>query len=161
MKLSWWVVILLIIWGIRDIKKSRKYLKETFPQQLVQLVRQAQAGLPFDTVANISVGADMRAKLCYPLTLEQVELIKATSYSQCQWKKFSYRLGEYKSTADELAGIVFVNIRFQDNSRNINLDYKEVPIYIRCGLKGKPGDGFQVCAVTGQTAAQAPQRWRK
>ena len=140
--LIWWIV-----YWIKDIKASRKYLYETYPNQLVELVKQAHAGLPFKTAGNISVGADMRQKLCHPLTPELVELIKATTYYNCQWKKFSYRLAEYDAK-DGLSGIVLATVRFQDNSRNINLDYKDVPIYIECRPKSvKSGRGLEVTKV--------------
>lgn len=140
--LIWWIV-----YWIKDIKASRKYLYKTYPNQLVELVKQAHAGLPFKTAGNISVGADMRQKLIYPLTPELVELIKATTYYNCQWKKFSYKLAEYDDK-DGLSGTVLATIRFQDNSRNINLDYKDVPIYIECRPKSlKSGGGLEVTSV--------------
>ena len=148
-----WLLIGLwnrIRWGVtivEGIKGSQKFLHETFPNQLVELVKQAHAGLPFKTVSDISVGADMRQKLIYPLTPELVELIKATTYYNCQWKKFSYKLAEYDDK-DGLSGTVLATIRFQDNSRNINLDYMDVPIYIVCRQKSvKAGRGFYVFSV--------------
>ena len=148
-----WLLIRLwnrIRWGItiaEGIKDSWKFTHKTFPNNLVELVQQAHAGLPFNTVSNISVSADMRQKLIYPLTPEQVEMIKATSYYNCQWKKFSYRLAEYDAK-DGLSGIVLATVRFQDDSRNINLDYKDLPIYIECRPKSlKSGGGLEVTRV--------------
>lgn len=145
----YWSILIAIGWWIynRIHERSEKkyFLNVTVPQQLIQLVRQAHAGESFSTEGNISVGADMREKLCYPLTPEQVELIKATSHYQR--KEFSYRLAGYKFTGHELSGTVLATIHFQDDTRNINLDYRDVPIFIQCGGKVRPGYGFQVCAV--------------
>jgi len=148
MRFGWLATLVwLIVYLIKDVKATRKFNRETFPNNLVELVQQAHAGLPFNTVSNISVSADMRQKLCYPLTPELVELIKATAYYNCQWKKFSYKLAEYEDK-EGLSGTVLATIRFQDNSRNINLDYKDVPIYIECRPKSvKSGRGLEVTKV--------------
>ena len=132
----WWYCLFLAAWyigySIRSAKNRRVYGNITVPQQLIRLVQQAQAGESFETEFNIGVGAVMGEKLCYPLTPEQVELIRATPYYDCQWKKFSYRLCEFKKDGKELSGVVLSTIHFQDNSRNINLDYKDVPLRLRC-----------------------------
>jgi len=148
MRFGWLATLVwLIVYLIKDVKATRKFNRETFPNNLVELVQQAHAGPPFNTVSNISVSADMRQKLCYPLTPELVELIKATAYYNCQWKKFSYKLAEYEDK-EGLSGTVLATIRFQDNSRNINLDYKDVPIYIECRPKSvKSGRGLEVTKV--------------
>ena len=128
----WFGIFWAIYFFIRDLPDLIYREKVIWPNQLVELVRQAQQGLPFKTEWSISVGADMRPKLCYPLTPEQVELIKATPRTECQAQEFSYRLAGYKSTDDELSGTVLATIRFRDDSRNINLDYQDVPIKVRC-----------------------------
>jgi len=141
-------IIWLVVWLIRDAKNVRKFYKETVPEQLIHLVRQAHAGRPFNTELtefNISVSANDREKLCYPLTPEQVEIIKATPDNKCQWKKFSYRVAEYKYDKGDLSGIVLVTIRFQDDSRNININHQDVPI--RICLTGKPGEWPHVDSI--------------
>ena len=148
MRLSSLVILIMwIIYLIKGFRESRTFLHVTYPNQLVELVKQAHAGLPFKTVGNISVGADMRQKLIYPLTPELVELIKATSIHDCQWKKFSYKLAEYEDK-EGLSGTVLATIRFQDDSKNINLDYRDVPIRIVCRPKSvKAGRGQYVFSV--------------
>lgn len=144
--ISAWIALFWIIYElIRTIKDSRRFKRETLPGQLVQLIQQAHAGQSFDTEFDISVSANDREKLCYPLTAEQVEMIRMTPYHQCQWKKFSYRVSEYKYNGRKLSGIVLVTIRFQDDARNINLDYKNLPVKI-C-LTCKPGEKWYVDSV--------------
>lgn len=129
---------------LRDIPKWRRWHKETIPQQLVALVRQAHSGLPFCTEFNISVSADMRQQLLYPLTQDQVEIIKSTAYP-VQEKKFEYTLSSFKSVDDELSGTVLVNIRYRDDSKELDLSFSDVPITLCC--TAKPGDGWKLSAV--------------
>ena len=125
----------------QELERQQKIFWEvTVPNQLIELVRQAQMGEPFQTALDILVGADDRQKLMYPLT--QVETIRATSMFACQKKEFSYQLKEYRFTGSELSGIVLATIQFQDDAKGIRVDYRDVPIYIR--LAGRPGKGWQI-----------------
>lgn len=147
MRWGFWLfmAVWFVVYIVRDVKKQRVYERRTVPQQLVQLVQQAQSGQSFQTQFDFHIGADMREKLCYPLTPEQVELIRTTPSSDCQWKQFSYRLAEYKYNDRELSGVVLSTIRFQDDSRNINLDYKDVPLRICC--MHRMGKGYHLDSV--------------
>ena len=130
----------------QELERQQKIFWEvTVPNQLVELVRQAQMGEPFQTALDILVGADDRQKLMYPLTQEQVEIIRETSMFACQKKEFSYRLKEYRFTGSELSGIVLATIQFQDDAKGIRVDYRDVPIYIR--LTGRPGKGCQIAEI--------------
>ncbi len=121
-----------IVWLIRDFGETRKYTRrleeEIIPKQLVDLVRQAQAGQSFETEWNISVGADMREKLCWPLTPEQVEIIRATPHDQCQEKRLTCYLKSFADDGKKLSGVVLSTIRFRDDSKGIDLDYRSVPL---------------------------------
>ena len=130
----------------QELERQQKIFWEvTVPNQLVELVRQAQMGEPFQTALDILVGADDRQKLMYPLTQEQVETIRATSMFACQKKEFSCWLKEYRFTGSELSGIVLATIQFQDDAKGIRVDYRDVPIYIR--LTGRPGKGWRIDSV--------------
>lgn len=130
---------------IRDIPNEKKYFGHTVPQQLVELVRQAHQGASFSTEWNISVGADMREKLCYPLTPEQVEIIRQTKCYTSPDQYFVYTLQSYKFNDDELSGVVLVTIRYRDEGGKLDLDYRDIPIRLRCG--GKPGNGWELLEV--------------
>lgn len=129
---------------IRDGRRERDFFQVTVPQQLVNLVRQAHAGDAFSTVWNISVGADMRERLCYPLTSEQVEIIKNTL--EPDEKHFAYTLQSYTYDGSGISGTVLVTIRYRDNEHNLDLSYTDVPIHISCGGK-KGGLGWKVESV--------------
>lgn len=135
-----WVIFL---W-LRDIPSLRYHRKDIIPQQLVVLVRQAQAGKPFITEWDILVDVGMREKLCYPLTADQVEIIKSTIY-QPQESKFEYVLSSYAFNAHELSGTVLVTIRYRDKWNGLDLDFKNIPIRIRCTCK--PFDRWKLSSV--------------
>ena len=133
-----------IIYFIRSLVEWGKNKKTAVPQQLVNLIKQAHTGQQFATEWHISVGADMREKLCYPLTSEQVEIIKATSYPP-QEGEFEYKLSSYKFTANELSGVVLVTIRYRDDLKELDLNFKNVPIRIQC--TSKPSKGWRLSSV--------------
>lgn len=150
------ILVRILRWIFADDRPRRHESREHFrqrqifwevsvPNQPVDLVRQAQKGESFNTAFDIPVSANERQLLMYPLTQELVESIRTTSIFECQKKEFSYRLTDYKFTADELSGTVLATIRFQDDAKGINLDYRDVPIRIR--LKAKPGKGWYIDSI--------------
>lgn len=141
-----WIAIWMVVSIVREIKEDRKFRKETVPEQLILLLKQAHAGQPFNTRFKIAVTEKDREKLCYPLTPEQVEIIKATPYHKCQWKKFSYRVADHIFKGGILKGTVLATIRFQDDSRGIDIDYKDIPTRI-CLICDKPGMGYYIASV--------------
>jgi len=147
---SWKLLIIaswLIYYTIRNFSKEKEYFNTTVPNQLVQLVRQAHAGVSFLTEWNIYVSENMREKLCYPLTLKQVEILKPIKFTP-QEGIFEYSLHSYKhkkGMRGELSGIVLVTIQYHDISKNIHINYVNTPIYLRCD--SKPGAGWELTHV--------------
>jgi len=128
-----------------EYMQRKIFWEVTVPNQPVDLVRQAQMGESFNTAFDIPVSANERQMLMYPLTQELVEIIRTTSMFECQKKEFSYRMTDCKFTGNELSGTVLATIRFQDDAKGINLDYKDVPIRIRLG--GRPGKGWRIDTI--------------
>lgn len=130
------LIILYPIWEKRTRKKGQ--------MQLVRLVQQAQANLPFDTEWDIAVSPQMRAALCYPLTCEQVRLIANNAHTpekhcfeyhllNCEWKKHT------------LSGVVSVSIEYENTVSGLDLHFENILLSIYCS--GKPWEGWHVHSV--------------
>lgn len=122
---------------------EQRYMQQT-RELLVNLVRQAHAGERFRSPLTISVGADMRQKLCYPFTPQQVEQIRL-SKAPAQKKQFSYELIKWQLDEQELRGVVAMNIQYQNEALGMDFSFADLRLSIHCRKTGIAG--LQVVAA--------------
>ena len=117
--------------NIATDKQFDDYLNYTIPYQLVKIVRQAQRYESFETDPHISVGADMRQKLMYPLTLEEAKAIGSNEYI-VEEDNIHYELESHAYVKDVLCATVNVNIDYRDSQKGIDVHYHGIKLYIKC-----------------------------
>ncbi|MBQ4088593.1 MAG: hypothetical protein IJC56_01750 [Clostridia bacterium] len=114
------------------------------PNQLVKIVRQAHRFERFDTDPPISVGADMRYKLMYPLTVEQAQAIGSNRL--VEEDSIYHKLHSYVWLDSTLSAVVDCRIHYKDSKRGIDLHYDNVQLHIKCAGNPKRA-GWEIVSV--------------
>lgn len=129
--LFWCIVIIIIIYFlIKKDKEPNEYLDNILPWQMVLIVRQVHENKPFSTYHSLVISDELKAKLVYPLTAEMWNTINNTLYPVTE-RNIVYEIGEYKNNRLEFEGTVYVTIDYCDTSKDIDIHYNKVPIYIK------------------------------
>jgi len=120
-----------VYFNYQSDRELQDFYDYRLPNQLVKLVKQAQRHESFDTDPHISVGADMREKLRYPLTLEQAQAIGDTGH-MAEENSIHCALKSHAYVDDVLCATVIVSIDYRCAAKGIEVHCREVPIYIKC-----------------------------
>ncbi|MBE5783630.1 MAG: hypothetical protein E7329_09995 [Clostridiales bacterium] len=135
-----WIAALITIFTAPRLLKN---IHQSFKASVLQLVKQAQADLSFETDFPIKVGADMRAALCYSLTPEQARSIASCEYPQK--KQFSYKILRFQEKGNQALAVISVSIVYEDQASGLHLNFQDVRLSVHC--QGEPGKGWHVQAV--------------
>ena len=107
------VIVVMIIWGVRDLRHTLKF---DISQLFTQLVKQAHLGKPFQTLWDIQVSDEMRYALQLPLTVQQIHTLLQAKDDIIS-KSVYCNLISHKMKGDELSGVVSVSIDIESHSR--------------------------------------------
>lgn len=109
------VIVVMIIWGVRDLRHTLKF---DISQLFTQLVKQAHLEQPFQTSKGIpiQVSDEMRYALQLPLTVQQIHTLKQAKDDIIS-KSVYCNLISHKMKGDELSGVVSVSIDIESHSR--------------------------------------------
>ena len=123
-------------------RKSDKEVADFFdyriPHLLLKLVQQAQQFEEFDTDPKISVSADMREKLAYPLTAQQAMMIGSTDYIVEQDMIYSRIVSNWQFDGAHCAKIM-VNIDYVDSKKGLDLHFHDIALTVKCSYNPKRG----------------------
>lgn len=139
-----WMVILTAYHLVKMVRDMNHFTKVEVPQQLVELVRQAHQGGPFETKFGIVVSPAMCDALCAPITPDQLATIRAAGagvFSRsvcCHLISSSFKGGV-------LSGMVQVLVTVHSKYSKTDLHYPETRLRIivrHNGRKYPMGDWF-------------------
>ena len=99
------------------------------PRRLVTLVEQAHRHESFCVDPPISVSGEMRQKLMYPLTQEQVLTIYNTKHEP-EESYFKYELYSHLYYGTSLSVTVRITIDYRDTANGLDIHFKRVPMRI-------------------------------
>lgn len=133
------VLFLILYYPIWE-KRTRKVAQN----QLLLLIRQAHANMPFDTPWDICVSPQMRTALCFPLTAEQVEVI-ANCVHPPEKSCFEYKLLRSEWSKHKLSGVVSISIDYKNSISGLDLHFENVQLSVCC--TGEPWKGWHVSSV--------------
>ncbi len=100
---------------IKAIRTARQFTNHKVPEQLVQLVRQAHAGQPFQTMWDIQVSPAMQDALQQPLMPELLRALEHTKDDNIR-RFVNCTLLSHALKAKELSGVVGVTIDIRSDS---------------------------------------------
>lgn len=132
------VTIVCILSIIKGIHSTSHYLNYTIPQQLVQLVRQAHLGQPFQTTWNIEVSDAMREALCAPLTARQIRIMSQMKDDIARYAVDGYVIS-HKLKPKELTGVVAVSLNVVSRSGECDYMCSKAKLRITVRHIGKAG----------------------
>lgn len=139
------VVFFFYLVFVRSEIKFYRYLHQELPHEVLQLVKQAHKGEPFNTEPYIYVSADMRKMLTYPLTVEQAEMIGSTQYPVTE-NNFEYELVAHSYKKNVLFLTALITIDYCDTAKNIDLHFHKIQFLIKCGGTRKR-DSWEILSV--------------
>lgn len=106
-------------------------LKYHLPFQVLKLVQQAHANREFNTEPHITVSAEMREKLTYPLGPSIAAIIGTTEYPVTE-NDIKYDVAESKYINNDLHVTVSINIDYCDTAKHIDVHYHNILMHIVC-----------------------------
>ena len=133
-------ILFLILYYPAWEKKQKKVAQN----QIVLLIQQAHANMPFNTPWDISVSSQMRAALCSPLTAEQTEVIANCVYPP-EKRCFEYHLLRSEWTKHKLSGVVSISIEYKNSMSGLDLHFENVLLSVCCS--GESWKGWHVSSV--------------
>ena len=107
------VIVVMIIWGVRDLRHTLKF---DISQLFTQLVKQAHLGKPFQTLWDIQVSDEMRYALQLPLTVQQIDTLMQEKDDIISRSVYC-NLISHKMKEHTLSGVVSVSIDIESHSR--------------------------------------------
>ena len=128
----------------KRISEEKDFHDYRMPNQLVKIVRQAHRFEEFDTDPLISVGADMRQRLMYPLTVEQAKAIGSDRL--VEENSIYHKLHSYVWLNGTLSAVVDCRIHYRDSKRGIDLQYDNVRLKVKCAGNPKRA-GWEIVYV--------------
>ena len=133
---AFFLILYYPVWEKRTSKAAQN--------QILLLVQQAHANMPFNTPWDISVSPQMRTALCSPLTPEQVEVI-ANCVHTPEKSCFEYHLLRSEWKKHKLSGVVSISIDYKNSISGLDLHFENVLLSVCCS--GEPWKGWRVSSV--------------